>query len=165
MSQNAPHMLRRSIIGIFSAVLFIACGLVCMPSQAFAAQPQTAASTGTQHRQVLSLSEATAVVTDTSGYHLKVTITNTDSQQWQAGQNQLFANQQAINAQQSAMWTNLNQTMHNQRMGDIAAAGAAAMVSGAGAIAAVSIDLATGGGNASTGSPVSGGPASAAPTG
>ncbi len=47
------------------------------------------------------------------------------SQQWQAGQNQLFANQQAINAQQSAMWTNLNQTMHNQRMGDIAAAGAA----------------------------------------
>ncbi len=37
----------------------------------------------------------------------------------------MFANQQAINAQQSAMWTNLNQTMHNQRMGDIAAAGAA----------------------------------------
>lgn len=36
---------------------------------------------------------------------------------------------------------------------------------GAGAIAAVSIDLATGSGNASTGSPVSGGPASAAPTG
>ena len=92
MSQNAPHMLRRSIIGILSAVLFIACGLVCMPSQAFAAQPQTAASTGTQHRQVLSLSEATAVVTDTSGYHLKVTITNTDSQQWQAGRLSLNIN-------------------------------------------------------------------------
>lgn len=92
MSQNAPHMLRRSIIGILSAVLFIACGLVCMPSQAFAAQSQTAASTGTQHRQVLSLSEATAVVTDTSGYHLKVTITNTDSQQWQAGQLSLNIN-------------------------------------------------------------------------
>lgn len=46
-------------------------------------------------------------------------------QQWQAGQNQLFANQQAINAQQSAMWMNLNQSMHNQRMGDISAAGAA----------------------------------------
>ena len=85
-------MLRRSIIGILSAVLFIACGLVCMPSQAFAAQSQTAASTGTQHRQVLSLSEATAVVTDTSGYHLKVTITNTDSQQWQAGQLSLNIN-------------------------------------------------------------------------
>ena len=92
MSQNAPHMLRRSIIGILSAVLFIACGLVCMPSQAFAAQSQTAASTGTQHRQVLSLSEATAVVTDTSGYHLKVTITNTDSQQWQAGRLSLNIN-------------------------------------------------------------------------
>ena len=92
MSQNAPHMLRRSIIGILSAVLFIACGLACMPSQAFAAQPQTAASTGTQHRQVLSLSEATAVVTDTSGYHLKVTITNTDSQQWQAGRLSLNIN-------------------------------------------------------------------------
>ena len=92
MSQNAPHMLRRSIIGILSAVLFIACGLVCMPSQAFAAQSQTAASTGTRHRQVLSLSEATAVVTDTSGYHLKVTITNTDSQQWQAGRLSLNIN-------------------------------------------------------------------------
>ena len=92
MSQNAPHMLRRSIIGILSAVLFIACGLACMPSQAFAAQPQTAASTGTQHRQVLSLSEATAVVTDTSGYHLKVTITNTDSQQWQVGRLSLNIN-------------------------------------------------------------------------
>ena len=92
MSQNAPHMLRRSIIGILSAVLFIACGLVCMPSQAFATQSQTAASTGTQHRQVLSLSEATAVVTDTSGYHLKVTITNTDSQQWQAGRLSLNIN-------------------------------------------------------------------------
>ena len=79
MSQNAPHMLRRSIIGILSAVLFIACGLVCMPSQAFAAQS-------------LSLSEATAVVTDTSGYHLKVTITNTDSQQWQAGRLSLNIN-------------------------------------------------------------------------
>lgn len=92
MSQNAPHMLRRSIIGILSAMLFIACGLVCMPSQAFATQSQTAASTGTQHRQVLSLSEATAVVTDTSGYHLKVTITNTDSRQWQAGRLSLNIN-------------------------------------------------------------------------
>lgn len=92
MSQNAPHMLRRSIIGILSAVLFIACGLVCMPAQAFATQSQTTASTGTQHRQVLSLSEATAVVTDTSGYHFKVTITNTDSQQWQAGQLSLNIN-------------------------------------------------------------------------
>ena len=47
------------------------------------------------------------------------------NQQWQAGQNQLYANQQANNAQESAMWMNASQAMHNQRMGDIAAAGAA----------------------------------------
>ncbi len=45
--------------------------------------------------------------------------------QWQAMQNQLFANQQAINAQESAMWMNQSQALHRQRMGDIAAAGAA----------------------------------------
>ncbi len=56
---------------------------------------------------------------------LKTMYSERTSQQWQAGQNQLFANQQAINAQQSAAWMNLSQTMHNQRMGDIAAAGAA----------------------------------------
>ena len=92
MSQNAPHMLRRSIIGILSAVLFITCGLVCVPAQAIAAQSQTTASTGTQHRHVLSLAEATAVVTDTSGYHLKITITNTDDQRWQAGKLSLNIN-------------------------------------------------------------------------
>lgn len=56
---------------------------------------------------------------------LKAMYSERTSQHWQAGQNQLFANQQAINAQQSAAWMNLSQTMHNQRMGDIAAAGAA----------------------------------------
>ena len=56
---------------------------------------------------------------------LKAMYSERTNQQWQAGQNQLFANQQAINAQQSAMWMNASQAMHNQRMGDIAAAGAA----------------------------------------
>ena len=45
--------------------------------------------------------------------------------QWQAGENQLFANQQAINQQQSNAWMATMQAGHNQRMGDIAAAGAA----------------------------------------
>ncbi len=45
--------------------------------------------------------------------------------QWQAGENQLFANQQAINAQQSQQWMNVMTQGHNQRMGDIAAAGMA----------------------------------------
>lgn len=92
MSQNAPHMLRRSIIGILSAVLSITCGLACMPAQAMAAQAQTTTQSSTQHKQVLSLDEATSVVTDTSGYHFKVTITNTDDQQWQAGQLSLNIN-------------------------------------------------------------------------
>jgi hypothetical protein len=45
--------------------------------------------------------------------------------QWQAGENQLFANQQMINAQQSQQWMNVMTQGHNQRMGDIAAAGMA----------------------------------------
>lgn len=45
--------------------------------------------------------------------------------QWQAGENQLFANQQAINQQQSNAWMATMRAGHNQRMGDIAAAGAA----------------------------------------
>lgn len=47
------------------------------------------------------------------------------NQQWQGVQNASFANQQAANAQQNALWMNASQAMHNQRMGDIAAAGAA----------------------------------------
>jgi len=45
--------------------------------------------------------------------------------QWQAGQNQLYAQQQALNAQQSSAWMATMQAGHAQRMGDIAAAGAA----------------------------------------
>ncbi|MFT3832363.1 MAG: hypothetical protein QM711_03440 [Micropruina sp.] len=56
---------------------------------------------------------------------LKAMYSERTSPQWRAAENQLFANQQAINAQQSAAWMNLNTTMHNQRMGDIVAAGAA----------------------------------------
>ena len=55
---------------------------------------------------------------------LKAMYSERTSQPWQAGQNQLFANQQAINAQQDAMWMAINQAGHTQRMGDIAAAGA-----------------------------------------
>lgn len=55
---------------------------------------------------------------------LKAMYSERTSQPWQAGQNQLFANQQAINAQQGAMWMAINQAGHTQRMGDIAAAGA-----------------------------------------
>ncbi|MBK8445786.1 MAG: hypothetical protein IPL41_03515 [Micropruina sp.] len=47
------------------------------------------------------------------------------NQQWQAGENQRFAGQQAINAQQSALWMQTSQAMHDQRMSGIAAAGAA----------------------------------------
>lgn len=45
--------------------------------------------------------------------------------QWRAAENQLFANQQLINQQQSDMWSSVMTQGHNQRMGDIAAAGAA----------------------------------------
>ena len=92
MRQSAPSVLRRSIIGILSAILFVTCGLACVQPRALAAESQTTTSESERNGQVLSLSEATAVVTDTSGYHLKVTITNTDDRQWNAGQLSLAIN-------------------------------------------------------------------------
>lgn len=47
------------------------------------------------------------------------------SSQWQAGENQLFANQQELNRQNDQQWMNVMTQGHNQRMGNIAAAGAA----------------------------------------
>ena len=92
MRQSAPSVLRRSIIGILSAILFVTCGLACVQPQAVAAESQTTTSENDKHGQVLSLSEATAVVTDTSGYHLKATITNTSDRQWNAGRLSLTVN-------------------------------------------------------------------------
>nr|WP_236028249.1 DUF6049 family protein [Bifidobacterium pongonis] len=84
--------MRRSIIGILSAILFVTCGLACVQPRAVAAESQTTTTESDRREQVLSLSEATAVVTDTSGYHLKVTITNTSDEQWSAGRLSLTVN-------------------------------------------------------------------------
>lgn len=54
-----------------------------------------------------------------------VTRSEQTNQQWRNAQNQLFASQQQFNFQQDQMRMNQMTNLHNQRMGDIAAAGAA----------------------------------------
>lgn len=56
---------------------------------------------------------------------LHAMLSEQSNQQWQAGQNQLFANQRAINTQNDLAWQATMNAGHQQRMGDIAAAGAA----------------------------------------
>lgn len=56
---------------------------------------------------------------------LRVTGSEQTSKQWRNAQNQLFASQMQFNAQQEQMMMNQMTNLHNQRMGDIAAAGAA----------------------------------------
>ncbi len=56
---------------------------------------------------------------------LRVCTSERTNPQWRAVQNQQFANTMALNRQQEAAWMNLSQSLHAQRMGDIAAAGAA----------------------------------------
>ncbi|NEG55629.1 DUF6049 family protein [Bifidobacterium platyrrhinorum] len=79
--------------GLLLAVAFVA-GAVALPSIAMAdgasadGQTQTAANETAGkngNAQTVSLTEATAVVTDTSGYHLKATVTNTSDTAWSAG--------------------------------------------------------------------------------
>ena len=56
---------------------------------------------------------------------LRVTMSEQTSQQWRNAENQAFASQMQFNAQQDQLRLNQMTNLHNQRMGDIAASGAA----------------------------------------
>ena len=91
-------------VGLLLAVAFVA-GAVALPATASAANGDDATGTttgttrsasdttdGSSDTQTVALTEMTAVVTDTSGFHLKATVTNTGDSAWTAGEVTLDTN-------------------------------------------------------------------------